>query len=129
MKKPKAAKGKKVKYETMPLMTHGPITKIIMGAAELARKEKEDAAMREDFLADVPQAKANDLRPAMKRDALEEGYHALEDSRIDHAKAIRELSGDMGRLAHLIALYLPSERRGDFKCEAADILNRKQEQS
>lgn len=83
----------------------------------------------EDFLADVPPAVAPDLRPPMKRDALEEGYHALEDSRIDHAKALRELSGDMGRLAHLIALYLPSERREDFKREAADILNRKQEQS
>lgn len=89
----------------------------------------EHNKMAEDFLADVPKAKAPDLRPPMKRDALEEGYHALEDSRIDHAKALRELSGDMGRLAHLIALYLPSERREDFKREAADILNRKQEQS
>lgn len=84
----------------------------------------------EDFLADVPPAvKVPDMRPPMKRDALEEGYHALEAARIEHGRAIRELSGDMGRIAVLLAQYLPSERREDFKREAADILNRKQEQS
>ena len=99
--------------------------------AEEARGEKtvDQRKAIDDFLADVPPAKAPDLRQPLKRDALEDGYYALEEARIDHAKALRELSGDMGRLAHLIAQYLPSERCEDFKREAADILNRKQEQS
>lgn len=128
MKKPKAEKKTtKRKSESKPFESLLPA--LVLGTDKVKKYREEDAKASEDFLADVPPTKAPDLRPPMKRDALEEGYHALEDSRIDHAKALRELSGDMGRLAHLIALYLPSERREDFKREAADILNRKQEQS
>ena len=109
MKKPKAAAKKPDDKKPEP----PSMLPAIMG---IRKSEVEEAFIQ-------PTPPSEPPRPPMRRDALEEGYHALEVSRIEMRRDIKELSGDVGRLVDILGPFLGPK----FTEDAKDILSRKQE--